>query len=86
MDQIDMTLMARSHWEKCLPETVKSLKESGEFDHAVNIAVANAQRVIFVLKQLEYEEHVAEEVALSQYILLKPELKKTLRSRSPAAQ
>lgn len=81
MDQIDLTLMARWHWENRLPVKAKALKESGEFNQAINTAVADAQRVIFVLTQLGYQEHEAGEVALFQYILLKPEPKNGWESR-----
>ena len=85
LDEIDLTLIARRHWEKRLPRKVKALKESGAFNQAINTAVADAQRAIFVLRQLGYQEHEAGQVALSQYILLKPEPHSARESRKQLA-
>lgn len=65
--------MARKHWSQWLPERVKELKEAGELEPTLLVAGTNAQRRVLELMQQGYKAHEAEEVALSEFILLKPE-------------
>ena len=65
--------MARKHWSQWLPERVKSLKEAGELESTLQTAAVNAQNLVLELMEQGYRAHEAEEVALSEFILLKPE-------------
>lgn len=65
--------MARKHWSQWLPERVKELKEIGQLEQTLLVAGTNAQRRVLELMGQGYKAHEAEEVALSEYILLKPE-------------
>jgi hypothetical protein len=86
MDQIDLAIMARRHWEKWLPEKSRALKEAGKFNQAIQTAAADAQRAIRVLRQLGYQEDEAGQIALPQYILLRPEPKNDWKGRDRAAR
>ena len=65
--------MARKHWSQWLPERVKELKETDSLEPTLLVAGTNAQRRVLELMQQGYKAHEAEEVALSEFILLKPE-------------
>ena len=73
MDRTTLAIKARRHWEQWLPKKVKELKEAGEFGQALQMAARLAQEEIAALMKKGYQEHEAEEVALPQFILLKPE-------------
>lgn len=64
---------ARKHWAEWLPEMTRELKASGEWERATKQAAIKAHEMIVELMQQGYQAHEAEEVVLSQYILLKPE-------------
>lgn len=65
--------MARKHWSEWLPERVKELKADGILEQELTVAGMNAQSRVLELMQQGYKAHEAEEVALSEYILLPPE-------------
>ena len=65
--------MARKHWSQWLPERVKELKETDSLEPTLLVAGTSAQRRVLELMQQGYKAHEAEEVALSEFILLKPE-------------
>lgn len=65
--------MARKHWQTWLPKKVAALKENGELEQAVQTAGKLAFEQVVGLMQQGFQQHEAEEVALSQYIMLKPE-------------
>ena len=66
---------ARKHWTEWLPQKVATLKAEGELDAALQTA-ANATRArVDELMGQGYRLHEAEEVALTEFVLLKPELK-----------
>lgn len=73
MDRTTLAIKARKHWERWLPDKVKALKEAGEYEQAIQAAARKAQAEISDLMAQGYQEHEAEEVALPQFILLKPE-------------
>jgi hypothetical protein len=73
MDRTTLAIKARKHWEKWLPKKTRELKADGEFDMAIQMAARKAQKEIENLMAQGYQEHEAEEVALHQFILLKPE-------------
>jgi len=73
MDRTTLENKARKHWTRWLPDKVKALKESGEYEQALQTAARKAQEEIVNLMRQGYQEHEAEEVALPQFILLKPE-------------
>lgn len=64
---------ARKHWTQWLPKKVAALKASGELEQALQTAGKQAQQEVMTLMQQGFRQHEAEEVALSQYVLLKPE-------------
>lgn len=64
---------ARKHWSRWLPKRVKELQEAGELESTLQVAAANAQERLVELMGLGYRAHEAEEVALSEFILLRPE-------------
>ena len=51
---------------------MKALRESGELEEALQAAASLAQAEIDSLKAAGYPDHAAKEVALHQFILLKP--------------
>lgn len=65
--------MARKHWQTWLPKKVARLKAGGELEQAVLTAGKQASEEVLSLMQQGFRQHEAEEVALAQYILLKPE-------------
>jgi hypothetical protein len=73
MDRTTLAIKARKHWEEWLPEKTRELKAAGEFNQAIQTAARQAQQEIADLMAQRYQEHEAEEVALPQFILLKPE-------------
>ena len=74
MSAIKFKAQARKHWSQWLPERVKSLKEAGELESTLQTAAVNAQNRGLELMEQGYRAHEAEEVALSEFILLKPEM------------
>lgn len=64
---------ARKHWTKWLPKMTAELKKADKFNAAVQTAGKNAQKTVLELMQQGYQQSEAEEVALAQYVLLKPE-------------
>jgi hypothetical protein len=72
----ELISLAREHWEKWLPEKVKELRAEGSLQEAIHGAASLAQTQIdHLTMQRGYQEHEAREVALRQFILLKPEPK-----------
>jgi hypothetical protein len=70
------TLEAKAlrHWKKWLPKKVAALRAEGKLEEAVRGAALLAQNEIeHLMKYRGYQEHEAEEVALSQFVLLPPE-------------
>ncbi|GAB3376176.1 hypothetical protein [Azotobacter armeniacus] len=65
--------MARKHWTQWLPNRVKELKEAGELESTLQTAGINAQRRLLELMQQGYRAHEVEEVALAEFVLLRPE-------------
>ena len=76
MDRTSLIIKARNHWKEWLPKKTEELRKAGQLEAALQTAAANAQNEIQSLMQQGYQEHEAEEVALPQYILLKPEPQK----------
>jgi len=64
---------ARKHWAKWLPEKYKQLKEAGELEAALQVAANKTRARIDELMAQGYQLHEAEEVALSEFVLLRPE-------------
>ena len=73
MSAMKYIAMARKHWKEWLPERVRELKEEGNLEQELMIAGMNAQDRVLELMQQGFKAHEAEEVALSEYILLPPE-------------
>lgn len=65
--------MARKHWTEWLPEKVKDLKETDSLDSTLMVAGTNAQNRVLELMAQGHKAHEAEEVALQEYVLLRPE-------------
>ena len=68
-----MQAKARAHWSKWLPTKVAELKASGTLEETLRAAAIAAQRTIEDLMAQGYQMHEAEEVALKEHVLLKPE-------------
>lgn len=73
MDRTTLAQMARKHWAQWLPKKVARLKAEGTLNEAIQGAALRAQREIADLMSQGYQAHEAEEVALPQFVLLKPE-------------
>lgn len=71
-------IKARKHWAKWLPQKVAELKEAGQLDAALQIAANLTRAKVDELMAQGYQLHEAEEVALPEYVLLKPEAKANL--------
>lgn len=65
--------MARKHWATWLPKKVAALKADHELEQALQTAGKLAQERVVELMQQGFQQHEAEEVVLSELILLKPE-------------
>ena len=65
--------MARKHWAKWLPQKVAELKASGQLEQALQTAGKATQQQVVELMGQGFQQHEAEEVALPQFVLLKPE-------------
>ena len=68
-----MAAKARRHWATDLPEKTRQLKAEGKFETESLAAARLAMAEIETLRQRGFQDHEAEEVALSMFILLKPE-------------
>ncbi len=64
---------ALKHWTKWLPHKVAELKANGELEQAVQTAGKAAQQQVVELMGQGFQQHEAEEVALAEFVLLKPE-------------
>ena len=64
---------ARKHWSRWLPSRVRDLREAGELESTLQVAAVNAQEKMLELMAQGFRAHEAEEVALAEYILLRPE-------------
>ena len=82
MDNQKYLAMARRHWKEWLPQKVAQLKEAGDLESTLQVASRQCAEEVANLRSMGYQEHEAEEVALPQFILLKPESK----ARETAAQ
>lgn len=65
--------MARKHWTEWLPQKTAALKASGELEAALQMAANQCRSEVDGLRAQGFQQHEAEEVALPQFILLKPE-------------
>ena len=65
--------MARKHWTTWLPMKVATLKVDHELEQALQTAGKLAEERVVELMQQGFQQHEAEEVALSELVLLKPE-------------
>lgn len=72
--------MARKHWSKWLPERTAELKADGDWESTLRVRGQWAAERVVELMQQGYPQFAAEEVALSEFILLKPEPKANLES------
>jgi hypothetical protein len=66
----ELKALARKHWAQWLPEKVRELKAEGKLNEALQEAANLAQAEI---EHLMKQGNEAREVALPQFILLKPE-------------
>jgi hypothetical protein len=66
--------LIRTHWTKYLPAKVKELRASGELEESIQGAAKLAQDLVdHLMSKQHYQEHEAKEVALAQFVYLKPE-------------
>jgi hypothetical protein len=65
--------MARKHWTTWLPKKVAALKADNQLDPTLQTVGKLAQERVLELMQQGFRQHEAEEVSLSELILLKPE-------------
>jgi hypothetical protein len=82
----ELKALGRKHWAEWLPEKVKALKAEGKLTEALHGAANLAQTEIEHLMKKGYSEHEACEVALPQFILLKPEAQPPDEQDEEAAQ
>lgn len=64
---------ARHHWTKWQPKRVAQLRADGDLESTLRVAAVNAQERLLELMDQGFRAHEAEEVALHEFILLKPE-------------
>ncbi len=64
---------ARKHWTAHLPKKVAALRQQGKLESALQVAAKQASDRIQELQQSGYRPHEAEEVARSEFLILKPE-------------
>src|SRR5258708_29105221 len=66
--------LIRKHWTKYLPARVKELRASGALEESIQGAAKLAQDLVeHLMSKQHYQEHEAKEVALAQFVYLKPE-------------
>jgi len=65
--------MARKHWTTWLPKKVAALKAEDQLEPTLQTVGKLAQERVLELMQQGFQQHEAEEVALSELILLTPE-------------
>jgi hypothetical protein len=65
--------LIRKHWTKYLPDKVADLRASGELEESMQGAAKLAQDEVERLMKVGYQEQEAKEVALAQFVYLKPE-------------
>lgn len=73
MSRMRYQQMAREHWYTFLPQKVAELKAEGMLAESLQIAAIQAHQEVVSLMEQGWQKHEAEEVALANYILLKPE-------------
>jgi hypothetical protein len=70
----ELKALARKHWEEWLPERVRELRAEGKLNEAVHGGARSApEQLDHLMRDRHYQEHEARELALRQFILLKPE-------------
>jgi len=73
MDNEQYVSKARKHWNQWLPQKVAQLKADGDLESTLQVAARQCAEEVANLRAQGYQQHEAEEVALPQFILLKPE-------------
>lgn len=73
MSAMQFKAKARKHWTRWLPSLVRELREVDELEAALQVAAISAQERLLELMAQGYRAHEAEEVALHEFILLRPE-------------
>lgn len=64
---------ARKHWEQWLPRKVADLKSQGQLEATLQAVGQRTQEQVLDLMGQGFKQHEAEEVALSENVLLRPE-------------
>lgn len=75
MDREMLVVKARRHWEMWLPKKTRKLKDAGQFDTAIQVAVTRAYAEVTKLVTRGYQEREAKEIAFPKYVCLRPEPK-----------
>ncbi|MCY1277008.1 hypothetical protein D9M68_378440 [compost metagenome] len=65
--------LCRKHWSKWLPKKTAELKAAGDWESTLRVRGKWAAERVLELMQQGFRQHEAEEVALHELILLKPE-------------
>lgn len=65
--------MVRKHWTKWLPKKVATLKAEGQWEITLQVVGKQTLARVLELMQQGFQQHEAEEVALHELVLLKPE-------------
>lgn len=73
MDRDMLLIKAHRHWEMWLPEKTRKLKNAGQFEAAIQTAVARADAEFHKLVTRGYKKGEAKDIALPKYICLKAE-------------
>lgn len=66
--------MARKHWKTWLPKMTAELKADGDWESTLQVTGKQAAARVLELMEQGFPQWSAEEVALSELILLKPEV------------
>lgn len=73
MNRAQLESKIRRHWTEWLPKKVADLKAENQYEIAVQTTALAAQQRIENLMRAGYPDFAAEEVALSELVLLPPE-------------
>jgi len=65
--------LAKYHWKEWRPKQYEELRRSGDLREELRKAAKKAHKEIMKLLQSGYQNHEAEEIVLTRYILLAPE-------------
>ena len=72
MDAAQLTIRIQQHWAKWLPKRTRRLQQEGTWAAETAACAELAMAEYRTLRMAGFREHEAEEVVLTQFVLLSP--------------